>query len=228
MKSINIKKFILTFFMLCFITINIGGSAQADLVDPNIKSAMKIIQLHVQLREVMNKVDFDKSKFNQKRIFLYISKDVYKEASIKLNLIKKEVDFLCINLKNDKISPNVLLSITSALKSNIYDIYHIYPFVKGLKTYMLQKQNMPEHIKKEILSLLNDTKAIFGSVEKKIYNANIKRNPGCAAWVVGIAYGAVLVGTYYASSEYVENHNAPIENEDGSVTLQEYDPWWLF
>ena len=111
--------------MLCFITINIGGSAQADLVDPNIKSAMKIIQLHVQLREVMNKVDFDKSKFNQKRIFLYISKDVYKEASIKLNLIKKEVDFLCINLKNDKISPNVLLSITSALKSNIYDIYHI-------------------------------------------------------------------------------------------------------
>lgn len=182
----------------------------------------------------MSKVDFDKSKFNQKRVFLYISKDIYKESSIKLNLIKKEMDFLCTNLKNDKISPNVLLSIISALKSNIYDIYHIYPFVKSLKTYMLQKQDIPEHIKKEILSLLNDTKTIFGSVENKIYNANLKRNPcyaanpGCAAWIVGIAYGAILVGTYYASSEYVENNNAPIENEDGSITLQEYDPWWLF
>lgn len=92
---------------------------------------------------------------------------------------------------------------------------------------MLQN-NMPENVKKEIINLLADTKTIFGSVEHKIYNANIKKGPLEGCFMAGVVYGTIVVGAYYYSSEMVEENNAPIIHDDGSVEIQEYDPWWMW
>ncbi len=103
------KKFIVCFLVAILLVLCLSFNIYANLVDSNIKSAIKIVQLHAQMDIILKKHFKEKEKFINKIVSLKLSADVKKELDEKLKSTKKEVNFLCENLKNNQIKPEIIL-----------------------------------------------------------------------------------------------------------------------
>ena len=217
-------------FLLIIITLSLISSfanfSYADLVDQNIKSTMNIIQLDVQLNYIFNSIQFDRENYKGKIVCIPVSKDVAQNVSTKLNAIKSEVNFICKNLKDNKISPQILLSLINALKTNMHNTYHLYPFVECLK-YQLLHDQIPTIIKKDIINFIGEMKSYYSLNDKTIYYVNGKKNPLAVAYIVGLAIGAGAASwvgyANYSNSNSIE-HVDPNDEHD-PVYVHEYAPY---
>lgn len=237
----TIKKLVMAlFFVLIFLNFisfsnAIAGEANYNkgIIDPNIQSTMRIIQYSVQCNTLINGLNIDASQLSNKIIAIPVSKELFAQVNEKLKLINKEVDSLCANLINNKISPYVLLSITSAIKNNIHNSYHLYPFFKALKTYLVQN-NLPQEVKKAIIELTADCQALNTITDKRTFlvkpQANVKLWPatpllilGAAALVgAGVSLGSYVYASYQNGQQPEEPINYPIEMHEYTPYLWEY------
>lgn len=203
------SKLVVCSIILLFV-LSFPFNAGADLVDPNIKSAIKIVQLHVQMDVILNKNFKEKEQFINKVVSLNLPSSVKKELDEKLKITKKEVNFLCENLKNNQIRPEILLSVIGILKNNVQNTFHIYPFLNCLKTYLVQNQ-MPKNVKDAVINFVKeDYLGTYGKIDFKISNRRgaddyWHNSNGCL--VTALAIGATAYCVYMGNEivQAVEN-----------------------
>lgn len=162
------KKFMVWSLSVILLVLCLSFNVSANLVDSNIKSAIKIVQLHAQMDVILKKYFKEKEKFINKIVSLKLPSDVKKELDEKLKSTQKEVNFLCENLKSNQIRPEIILSVVGILKNNVQHTFHIYPFLNCLKTYMVQNQ-LPKTVKDAVINFVKeDYTGTYGKIDFKI------------------------------------------------------------